>query len=152
MAKKWPSFVTKDLTDKDGAEMLRRWKVYDREMRTLIATGKFHQDDDGWWVETSTGQLVGPDPEIERPLTARDARKAKSLKDVLPQLHESIKRARGRPRVESPKAAVTLRVHPDTLKRFKAAGKDWRAKMAETLDTAKPQAVKSSRQKASARQ
>lgn len=152
MAKKWPSFVTKDLSDNDDAEMLRRWKVYNREMKALIATGKFHEDSDGWWVETSTGKLVGPDPEIERPMTARELSKAKPLKDVLPELYESIKRSRGRPRVESPKAAVTLRINPETVKRFMEAGKDWRTKMAETLDAAKPQSRKSSRQKAPARQ
>ncbi len=52
--------------------MFRRWQVYEREMRALIATGRFHEDSDGWWVETETGELVGPDPEIERPMMEGD--------------------------------------------------------------------------------
>lgn len=141
MTKKWPVFVTKDLSIDDAAEWDRRWKAYDREMRALIATGKFHQDDDGWWVETATGELVGPDPEIERPLSAADTRKARPLKVALPELYESIQRSRGRPRLEKPKAAVTLRVDPDTLAKFKATGKDWRSKMASALAAADPKQV-----------
>ena len=41
---------------------------------------------------------------------------------------------RGRPRVESSKQAVTLRVNQDTLKRFKARGENWRAEMSKALD------------------
>ena len=72
---KWPSFETHDLdpdTDEGGAEMERRWRKYDREMQALIAAGGVHQDFDGWWVETSTGELIGPDPSIERPLFMDD--------------------------------------------------------------------------------
>lgn len=141
MTKKWPVFVTKDLSIDDAAEWDRRWKAYDREMRALIATGKFHHDDDGWWVETATGELVGPDPEIERPLSAADMRKAQPLKEALPELYESIQRSRGRPRLVKPKAAVTLRVDPDTLAKFKATGKDWRSKMASALAAADPKQV-----------
>jgi uncharacterized protein (DUF4415 family) len=53
-------------------------------------------------------------------------------------LYENIQRSRGRPRIEKPKEAITLRVDPDTLARFKASGKDWRSRMAEVLDAAKP--------------
>jgi uncharacterized protein (DUF4415 family) len=49
----------------------------------------------------------------------------------------SIKRARGRPRVPAPKEAVTLRLDPATLDKFRAAGKDWRAAMVRVLDKAK---------------
>jgi len=57
--------------------------------------------------------------------------------EVFPDLMESIRRARGRPRVDAPKQAVTLRLDPATLEKFKATGKDWRAKMSEALDKAK---------------
>ena len=44
MTRKWPRFTTKDLTDteEDAAEMQRRWEVYNREMKALIATGTVH--------------------------------------------------------------------------------------------------------------
>ncbi len=47
-------------------------------------------------------------------------------------------RARGRPRVASPKAAVTLRLDPTTVARFEEVGPDWRRRMADILDKAKP--------------
>ena len=140
MTSKWPQFITKDLmdTEEDAAEMQRRWDVYNREMKALIATGTVHQDEDGWWVDDATGELIGPDSEIERPLAAEDFARMRPMKEVLPDLYESIQRSRGRPRIEKPKEAVTLRVDPDTLARFKASGKNWRSRMAEVLEAAKP--------------
>ena len=140
MTSKWPQFTTKDLmdTEEGAAEMQRRWDVYNREMKALIAAGTVHQDEDGWWVDDATGELIGPDPEIERPLTAGDFARMRPMKEALPDLYESIQRSRGRPKIEKPKEAVTLRVDPDTLKKFKAGGKDWRARMAKVLDAAKP--------------
>ena len=60
-----------------------------------------------------------------------------SFRRVFPELAESIRRSRGRPPVNSPKEAVTLRLDPQTLARFKATGKNWRAKMSGVLDKAK---------------
>lgn len=135
MTNKWPSFVTVDLgdTEQDEAEMVRRWKVYDQRMKALIAAGDVHQDEDGWWVHTATGELIGPDPELERPLSDAEIAKARPLAEALPDLHQSIQRARGRPRLDNPKQAVTLRIDPDTLEKFKAKGKDWRTQMAAVL-------------------
>jgi len=135
--KKWPCFVTKDLGDSpaDDAEMMRRWEVYDREMKALIATGGVHQDDDGWWVDNATGELIGPDPEIERPLTPDQLAKAVPLAVALPDLAESIKRGRGRPKTDNAKEAVTLRLSRETVAHFKAiGGTDWRARMSEALE------------------
>lgn len=133
---KWPSFITRDLGPEDDAEMTRRWEAYDRDMKALIATGGFHQDEDGWWVETATGDLVGPDPLIERPLSASELAGMKPLAEVLPELAESISRSRGRPAKEHPKTAVTLRIDPRVVERYQAGGADWRAKMAEALERA----------------
>lgn len=137
--KAWPSFVTKDLDDtpEGDAEMQRRWEVYERDMRALIAAGGVHQDAEGWWIEDATGELIGPDPEVERPLTDDESARAKAHPAELPEVIAQLKRARGRPKVESPKAAVTLRLAPETIARFKAlGGKDWRARMSEILDKA----------------
>lgn len=87
MTKVWPSFVTRDLGPDDDAEMLRRWQVYDREMRALIAAGGVHQDEDGWWVDDATGELIGPDPEIERPWTEGEpAQKGVPFAEAFPDL------------------------------------------------------------------
>jgi uncharacterized protein (DUF4415 family) len=69
--------------------------------------------------------------------TAERIARAKPFAEVFPDLADSIKRARGRPRIEAPKEAVTLRLAPATLARFRAAGKDWRTRMAQILDKAK---------------
>ena len=61
--------------------------------------------------------------------------------DDAPELSdEQLKKAaikRGRPKIENPKEAITLRVSPDTIKRFRAKGDDWRARMAKALEKAK---------------
>lgn len=94
--KTWPAFITKDLgdTDEDDAEMQRRWEVYDREMRALIATGTVHQDDEGWWYDNATGEIIGPDPEIDRPLTDEELAHAKPFREVHPELAASIDRSK----------------------------------------------------------
>lgn len=139
--KKWPSFVTKDLGDseEDDAEMLRRWKEYDRQMKKLIAAGGIHQDDDGWWVDDATGELIGPDPEMERPRTEVELAAARPFREIFPDLAKSIDREiakRGRPPLDNPKEAVTLRLDPDVVARFKAEGSDWRSRMAAILEKA----------------
>ncbi len=47
---------------------------------------------------------------------------------------EAVKRGRGRPRLENAKEAVTLRLDPATLARYRELGDDWRSRMAEVLD------------------
>lgn len=135
--RKWPSFETWDLdldTDEGGKEMQRRWETYDREMKALIARGGVHQDGDGWWIDDATGELIGPDPEIERPLTDEQLAHPTTFEQAVP----GFRRGRGRPKSERPKAAITLRLDPDTVARFEASGPDWRRRMAEILDHAKP--------------
>lgn len=131
MANKWPIFETVDAPD--DAELMRRWRKYDREMKALIATGTVYQDGDGWWHDKATGELVGPDPEIERPLTDEDLAQARPFSEAHPDLHESIQRARGRPPVENRKQQVSLRLSPDVLARLKASGKGWQSRVDEIL-------------------
>lgn len=88
--------------------------------------------------EAEIQQMIASDPDNPE-LTDKQIAKGKPFAKAFPELAASIKRSRGRPRVESPKAAVTLRVRPETVERFKAAGKNWRAKMADALDEARPQ-------------
>lgn len=70
--------------------------------------------------------------------TKAGVKKAKPFAEVFPALAEGIKRGRGRPRVEEPKEAITLRVLPSTRAKFQSsAGKNWRGVMAKVLDKAK---------------
>ena len=62
----------------DDAEMLRRWERYSSEMQAIIAAGGVHQDADGWWIDDATGDLIGPDPKLERPRTDADGRRWRS--------------------------------------------------------------------------
>lgn len=87
-------------------------------------------------TEVKIQKMIASDPDNPE-LTDAQIAKARPFKDVFPDLHASIKRSRGRPKVENPKEAVTLRLSPDTVEKFKAAGDDWRAKMAKALERAK---------------
>jgi uncharacterized protein (DUF4415 family) len=135
--KKWPSFVTKDLdsdSDADAVEMERRWKVYRHEMDALIAAGGVHQDDDGWWVDDATGELIGPDPEIERPLTLVDERQLKPFDQVFPEMAKTIRR-RG-PQKAPTKIVTTLRLDPDVLEGWRKTGRGWQTRVNEALRAA----------------
>ena len=78
---------------------------------------------------------IAADPD-DADVTGEEMAKAKPFGEAFPALMESIKRGRGRPKLDNPKEAVTLRVDPDTLSKFKAKGKDWRARMSEVLEKA----------------
>ena len=67
-------------------------------------------------------------------LTDEQLSKPMTFEEALPGYRSS----RGRPKVASPKAPVTLRLDPATVARFEAAGPDWRRRMADILDRAKP--------------
>jgi uncharacterized protein (DUF4415 family) len=135
MASKWPEFITKDLGDtpEDDAEMHRRWSQYEREMRALIAAGRVHQDADGWWVDNASGELIGPDPEIERPSAYATPDRARPFADAFPDLAENIVRGRGRPALANPKKQVTLRIDADVLDRLRSGGKGWQKRVNDVL-------------------
>jgi uncharacterized protein (DUF4415 family) len=86
--------------------------------------------------EAEIQKQIAADPDDSEATDAEIAQ-AKPFKEALPELYASIQRTRGRPRSEAPKEAVTLRLDPATLERFKATGENWRAKMSEVLDQAK---------------
>ena len=132
--KKWPRFVTADLgdSDADADEMERRWLVYRDEMNALIKAGGVHQDEDGWWVCDATGELIGPDPEIERPLTLMDDVKLVPLSEFHPELATNLRRARGKQKAPT-KISTTLRLDREVLERFKAGGPGWQSRMNDAL-------------------
>ncbi|MGB3041606.1 MAG: BrnA antitoxin family protein [Xanthobacteraceae bacterium] len=87
-------------------------------------------------TEAKIQKMIASDPD-NLELTDAQIARARPFKDVFPDLHASIKRSRGRPKIENPKEAVTLRLSPDTIEKFKATGDDWRARMAKALERAK---------------
>ena len=68
--------------------------------------------------------------------TDEELAQAKPFAEVFPELAESIRRSRGRPPKADAKLAVTLRLDPETVERFKSQGPDWRARMGAALKRA----------------
>jgi uncharacterized protein (DUF4415 family) len=58
---------------------------------------------------------------------------AKPFAEAFPELMESIRRARGRPAVESPRQQISLRLDPDVIAKFKASGKGWQGRINKAL-------------------
>lgn len=86
--------------------------------------------------EAQIQRQIANDPDAPE-ATDEELAQAKTFAEAFPEMAEAIRRGRGRPRVDAPKKAVTLRLAPDTLAKFQAAGEDWRSKMSEVLDNAK---------------
>ena len=79
---------------------------------------------------------IAADPDNPE-MTAEQMAELRPFREVCPDLMATIRRSRGRPRVDAPKQAVTLRLSPETIARFKAiAGADWRRRMSEELEAA----------------
>ncbi len=70
--------------------------------------------------------------------TEADFASARPFAEVFPELAESIRRGRGRPPVAQPKQAVSLRLDPDVVAKFKATGKGWQSRINDVLKNAKP--------------
>ncbi|MGO4352123.1 BrnA antitoxin family protein [Rhizobium sp. RAF36] len=65
--------------------------------------------------------------------TEEDFKNARPFAEVFPELAESIRRARGRPVVETPKRQISLRLDPDVIDAFKATGKGWQGRINDVL-------------------
>ncbi len=71
-------------------------------------------------------------------LTADDFRRMRPAREVLPKLigakaAAELLRPRGRPRKESPKAQVTLRLDTEIVEHFKAGGAGWQTRINAAL-------------------
>lgn len=63
---------------------------------------------------------------------------ARPARDVLPEIFgaraaSKMLKPRGRPKSPDSKVAISLRLPPDTLARWKATGPGWQTRMADTL-------------------
>jgi uncharacterized protein (DUF4415 family) len=75
---------------------------------------------------------IVPDDDIPE-MTNADFAAAKSLKADMPEVVEAMKRGRGRPKVENPKARVSLRLDPKIVAAYKAMGEGWQTRINEAL-------------------
>lgn len=60
-------------------------------------------------------------------------RKARPAVEIVPQVVEAWRRARGRPPKESTKQQVTLRLSPEVLDYFRKQGRGWQTRIDEVL-------------------
>mgnify|MGYP003507928323 CR=1 FL=1 len=77
--------------------------------------------------------LIGPDGEV-RELTKADIARMRPAAEVVPQVVEAWRRARGRPPKEITKQQVTLRLSPEVLAYFRAQGSGWQTRIDEVLN------------------
>jgi uncharacterized protein (DUF4415 family) len=64
--------------------------------------------------------------------TREDFRLARPAAEVVPSI-VAAKRGPGRPRLETPKVPLTLRLDPEMVERFRATGEGWQRRMNEVL-------------------
>lgn len=85
--------------------------------------------------EEETGIQAGIASDPDNPeLTDEELASLKPFHVVFPELAEAIKRSRGRPKLDAPKQAVTLRLAPETIARYKTQGGDWRDRMSKAIE------------------
>lgn len=85
------------------------------------------------YIEYEKGKQVELGKDDAPELTEHFFKNAKNFKEVLPELHTSWKRSRGRPKLAHPKREIKIRVDHDVLESFKAQGKGWQTKMNQVL-------------------
>jgi uncharacterized protein (DUF4415 family) len=66
-------------------------------------------------------------------MTEADFARARPMKDVMPQIVEAMKRGRGRPKLETPKARVPRRLDSEVVAAYKATGEGWQSRINDTL-------------------
>lgn len=76
--------------------------------------------------------LIGPDGEV-RELTKADIARMRPAIEVVPDIVQAYRRARGRPPKAVTKRQVTLRLSPDVLAFFRKQGRGWQTRIDEVL-------------------
>ena len=90
-------------------------------------------------AEIQAGIAQDPDnPEITDEQFAR----MRPAREVLPaeffeKIEEMRRRDRGRPKLETPKKLVSLRLDQDVVEKFRATGKGWQSRINDVLKQAK---------------
>ncbi|OSP53396.1 BrnA antitoxin family protein [Pseudoruegeria sp. SK021] len=83
--------------------------------------------------EAQIQAMIASDPDAPEANDAQLA-EAKAFAEAFPALAETMrKNVGGRPKAEKPKVAVSLRLDPEVVSRFKAQGPGWQTRMNEAL-------------------
>lgn len=88
-------------------------------------------------MASKRGRRIVTDDDIPEMTDAHFA-VAKSLKADMPEVVKAMKRGRGRPKIENPKARVSLRLDPKLVAAYKATGEGWQSRINEILARALP--------------
>lgn len=84
-------------------------------------------------TEEQIQRMIASDPEAPE-VTDEQIGQAKPFAEVFPALADAMRRnAVGRPKTENPKVAVSLRLDPEIVARFKASGPGWQTRMNDAL-------------------
>lgn len=88
--------------------------------------------------EARIQQMIASDPDAPEATDAQLA-EARPFAEAFPALAEAMRKsAGGRPRSDSPKVPVSIRLDRDVLAKFKATGPGWQSRINETLRRAQP--------------
>jgi uncharacterized protein (DUF4415 family) len=83
--------------------------------------------------EDQIKRMIASDPDAPEATDAQLAQ-AKPFTEVFPALADALrKNAGGRPRLENPKVAVSLRLDREVVEQFKATGSGWQTRMNSAL-------------------
>lgn len=82
--------------------------------------------------EARVQQQIASDPDAPE-LTDQQIAGARPFAEVFPQLAETMRRGRGRPKLDRPKEKITLRLSADVLDHFRGAGDGWQSRIDEAL-------------------
>lgn len=82
--------------------------------------------------EATVQAMIASDPDAPEATDAQLAQ-AKPFAEAFPALAEKMRKSGGRPKVENPKVAVSLRLDPEVVSCFKAEGPGWQTRMNEAL-------------------
>jgi len=90
--------------------------------------------------EAEIQAMIASDPDAPE-LTDEELARMRPAREVMPpEFFEAIqrgreeRRARGRPKAESPKQVLTIRLAPAAIAYFKSRGGNWRAKLQHDLE------------------
>ena len=84
-------------------------------------------------TEADIQAMIASDPDAPE-ATDEQLAKAVPFSKAFPALAEEMrKNTGGRPKAKNPKVAVSLRLDPDVVARFKAQGPGWQTRMNEAL-------------------
>lgn len=83
--------------------------------------------------EAEIQAMIASDPDNPE-LTEEELKEMRPFREVFPDLAASIDRKlAGRPKAETPKKAISIRLDQEVIDRFKATGEGWQSRMNEAL-------------------